>query len=56
MAGFLMQQNKISKIIVGADRIVANGEATANKIGTYSLAVWQSHTGSFLYRGADFHL
>ena len=38
MAGFLMQQNKISKVIVGADRIVANGD-TANKIGTYSLAV-----------------
>jgi methylthioribose-1-phosphate isomerase len=38
MAGFLMQQEKIDKIIVGADRIAANGD-TANKIGTYSLAV-----------------
>jgi len=38
MAGFLMQQGKIDKIIVGADRIAANGD-TANKIGTYSLAV-----------------
>jgi methylthioribose-1-phosphate isomerase len=38
MAGFLMQQGKIGKIIVGADRIAANGD-TANKIGTYSLAV-----------------
>lgn len=38
MAGFLMQQGKIDKIIVGADRIAANGDA-ANKIGTYSLAV-----------------
>jgi len=38
MAGFLMQQMKIDKIIVGADRIAANGD-TANKIGTYSLAV-----------------
>jgi methylthioribose-1-phosphate isomerase len=38
MAGFLMQQGKIDKIIVGADRITANGD-TANKIGTYSLAV-----------------
>jgi methylthioribose-1-phosphate isomerase len=38
MAGFLMKQGKISKIIVGADRIAANGDA-ANKIGTYSLAV-----------------
>jgi methylthioribose-1-phosphate isomerase len=38
MAGFLMSQRKIDKIIVGADRIAANGD-TANKIGTYSLAV-----------------
>lgn len=38
MAGFLMQQGKIGKIIVGADRIAANGD-TANKIGTYSLAI-----------------
>jgi methylthioribose-1-phosphate isomerase len=38
MAGFLMQQGKIDKILVGADRIAANGD-TVNKIGTYSLAV-----------------
>jgi methylthioribose-1-phosphate isomerase len=38
MAGFLMQQGKIDVVIVGADRIAANGD-TANKIGTYSLAV-----------------
>ncbi|ADY56597.1 methylthioribose-1-phosphate isomerase [Syntrophobotulus glycolicus DSM 8271] len=38
MAGFLMQQGKIDMVIVGADRIAANGD-TANKIGTYSLAV-----------------
>jgi methylthioribose-1-phosphate isomerase len=38
MAGFLMRQGMIDKIIVGADRIAANGD-TANKIGTYSLAV-----------------
>jgi methylthioribose-1-phosphate isomerase len=38
MAGFLMQQGKIDKVLVGADRIAANGD-TANKIGTYSLAV-----------------
>ncbi len=37
MAGWLMQQNKISCVIVGADRIARNGD-TANKIGTYSLA------------------
>jgi len=38
MAATLMAQGKINKIIVGADRIAANGD-TANKIGTYSLAV-----------------
>lgn len=38
MAGFLMKQGKIDKIIVGADRIAANGDV-ANKIGTYSIAV-----------------
>jgi len=38
MAGFLMQAGKIDRVIVGADRIAANGD-TANKIGTYSLAV-----------------
>ena len=37
-AGFLMQQKKVDMIFVGADRITANGD-TANKIGTYSLAV-----------------
>ncbi len=38
MAAFVMAQHKIDLCIVGADRIVANGD-TANKIGTYSLAV-----------------
>jgi methylthioribose-1-phosphate isomerase len=38
MAGFLMKQKKINKVIVGADRIATNGDV-ANKIGTYSLAV-----------------
>lgn len=38
MAGFLMQQGKIDLVIVGADRIAVNGD-TANKIGTYALAV-----------------
>jgi len=37
-AGFLMKQKKIDFVIVGADRIAANGDV-ANKIGTYSLAV-----------------
>lgn len=38
MAGVLMKQGKINMVIVGADRISSNGD-TANKIGTYSLAV-----------------
>lgn len=38
MAGYLMKLGKVDMVIVGADRIVANGD-TANKIGTYSVAV-----------------
>jgi len=38
MAAMLMQQGKVNKVIVGADRIAANGDF-ANKVGTYSLAV-----------------
>jgi methylthioribose-1-phosphate isomerase len=38
MAGWLMKQGKIDLVIVGADRIAKNGD-TANKIGTYSLAI-----------------
>ncbi|MCM8804350.1 MAG: S-methyl-5-thioribose-1-phosphate isomerase, partial [Candidatus Omnitrophica bacterium] len=38
MAGYLMSKGKIDIVIVGADRIAKNGD-TANKIGTYSLAV-----------------
>ncbi|NLW24581.1 MAG: S-methyl-5-thioribose-1-phosphate isomerase [Clostridia bacterium] len=38
MAAYLMQQGKINCVIVGADRIAANGD-TANKIGTYGVAV-----------------
>ncbi len=51
MAGFLMQQGKIDKIIVGADRIAANGD-TANKIGTYSLAVLAKAHGIPFYVAA----
>jgi methylthioribose-1-phosphate isomerase len=51
MAGFLMQQGKIDKIIVGADRIAANGD-TANKIGTYSLAVLAKEHGIPFYVAA----
>jgi methylthioribose-1-phosphate isomerase len=38
MAGYFMAQGKIDLVLVGADRIAANGDV-ANKIGTYSLAV-----------------
>ena len=38
MAGYFMHQKKIDCVIVGADRIAANGDV-ANKIGTYTLAV-----------------
>ena len=38
MAGALMQQGKVDLVVVGADRIAANGD-TANKIGTYGVAV-----------------
>jgi methylthioribose-1-phosphate isomerase len=43
-AGYLMQQGKVQWVIVGADRITANGD-TANKIGTYSAAVNAKHHG-----------
>ncbi|MFA5096405.1 MAG: S-methyl-5-thioribose-1-phosphate isomerase [Candidatus Omnitrophota bacterium] len=38
MAAMLMQQGRIDKVIAGADRIARNGDS-ANKIGTYNLAV-----------------
>jgi methylthioribose-1-phosphate isomerase len=42
MAGWLMSRGEVSCVIVGADRIAANGDV-ANKIGTYSLAVLAAH-------------
>ncbi len=42
MAAHMMKTEKINAILVGADRIAANGD-TANKIGTYSLAVLAAH-------------
>jgi len=38
MAGWLMKKGKVSLVVVGADRIARNGD-TANKIGTYGLAI-----------------
>jgi methylthioribose-1-phosphate isomerase len=42
MAGWLMARGEIGCVVVGADRIAANGDV-ANKIGTYALAVLASH-------------
>ena len=42
MAAYLMGCGKVDVVIVGADRIAANGD-TANKIGTYSLAIAASY-------------
>ena len=45
MAGALMHQDRIDLVVVGADRIAANGD-TANKIGTYSVAISRASIGS----------
>lgn len=42
MAGWMMKKGLVDMVIVGADRVVANGDV-ANKIGTYSLAVLAKH-------------
>ncbi|TDU30781.1 methylthioribose-1-phosphate isomerase [Panacagrimonas perspica] len=44
-AAHLMSREKIDWVIVGADRIAANGD-TANKIGTYALAIAAKHHGA----------
>ncbi len=43
-SAWLMRQKKVAWVIVGADRIAANGDV-ANKIGTYNLAVNARHHG-----------
>ena len=48
MAGALMAQGKVDFIVVGCDRMAANGDF-ANKIGTYSLAVLAKHHGIPFY-------
>ena len=50
-AAFFMGQKSIDYIFVGADRIASNGD-TANKIGTYSLAVNAKHHGIPFYVAA----
>jgi len=51
MAGCVMRTQKIIAVIVGADRIAANGD-TANKIGTYNLAVLAKEHGIPFYVAA----
>ena len=53
MAGAIMAQGKIQAVIVGADRIAANGD-TANKIGTYSVAILAREHGIPMYVAAPF--
>jgi methylthioribose-1-phosphate isomerase len=51
MAGAMMRQGKIGAVIVGADRIAANGDV-ANKIGTYTVAVLAKEHGIPFYVAA----
>ncbi len=51
MAGYFMRRGEVNCVIVGADRIASNGD-TANKIGTYSLAVLAMENGIPFYVAA----
>jgi methylthioribose-1-phosphate isomerase len=51
MAGAMMKQGRIAAIVVGADRIAANGDV-ANKIGTYTVAVLAKEHGIPFYVAA----
>jgi methylthioribose-1-phosphate isomerase len=51
MAASLMRQGKIQAVVVGADRIAANGDV-ANKIGTYAVAVLAKEHGIPFYVAA----
>lgn len=51
MAATVMAQGKVQAVVVGADRIAANGD-TANKIGTHGLAVLARHFGVPFYVAA----
>lgn len=44
MAAILMREGRVSRVLVGADRVAANGDF-ANKVGTYGLAVHAKHHG-----------
>ena len=51
MAGSMMRQGKINAVVVGADRIAANGDV-ANKVGTYTVAVLAKEHGIPFYVAA----
>ena len=51
MAGHVMKSGKVDAVVVGADRIAANGD-TANKIGTYMVAVLAKEHGIPFYVAA----
>ncbi|GAI11754.1 unnamed protein product, partial [marine sediment metagenome] len=51
MAGYFISRGEVDCVIVGADRIAANGD-TANKIGTYTLAVLAKENGIPFYVAA----
>jgi methylthioribose-1-phosphate isomerase len=51
MAGVMMKQGKIGAIVVGADRIAANGDV-ANKVGTYTVAILAKEHGIPFYVAA----
>src|SRR5437868_14087329 len=53
MAGAMMKQGKIGAVVVGADRVAANGDV-ANKIGTYTLAVLAKEHAIPFYVAAPF--
>ncbi|MGA7459104.1 MAG: S-methyl-5-thioribose-1-phosphate isomerase [Candidatus Korobacteraceae bacterium] len=53
MAGAIMRQGKIDAVVVGADRIAANGDV-ANKIGTYGVAILAKEHGIPFYVAAPF--
>jgi methylthioribose-1-phosphate isomerase len=53
MAGAIMRQGKIDAVVVGADRIAANGDV-ANKIGTYMVAVLAKENSIPFYVAAPF--
>lgn len=68
MASFVMKQGRVQAVLVGCDRVAANGDA-ANKIGTSGVAILARHYGVPFYvvaplstvdlacpRGADIHI